>query len=84
MNKRFFPTVVLAVNIPSMTDFERKNDEPVVYTFSMVDHRDTEVQTGVEVLPAPIVRTILVLVIAAGALIAAYFGIVHRRKKNKE
>ena len=62
----------------------RENDEPVVYTFSMVDHRDTEVPTGVEALRTPIVRTILVLVIAAGALIAAYFGFVHRRKKNKD
>ena len=62
----------------------REHEEPVVYKFTMVDRRDTDVPTGVEELRTPIVRTILVLVIAAGALTAAYFGIVHRRKKDKD
>lgn len=57
---------------------------PVIQTFTMVNHRDQEVPTGVEALKAPTVRTIMVLVIAAGALIAAYFGISHKRKKNKD
>lgn len=53
-----------------------------IQEFSMTDKRDTKIPTGLEFFRRPIIRILIVLVIALGALAAVYFGIIRKRKKS--
>ena len=58
-----------------------KIDEVEPQTFKMIDHRDTNVPTGVAEMRKPIVRTLIGLGIVLAAAAAAWFGLVRKKKK---
>ena len=54
-----------------------------VAKFTMVDHRENEVPTGIAALRSPLVRTIITIVILLAVLAAVYFGMMRKRRRSE-